>query len=90
MQMISDTLFDVLMNILQFVFGWINLPQFPDTLRESISTFLDLIFENVGFVGFFIHGTTLKIILPLFIILINFKFIYNFIMWILKKIEIFK
>ena len=59
---------------------------FPEDLLNSLYSFLDLIFENLTLLGFFIRPTTLTIVIPLLIILINFDKIYKFVMWILKKI----
>lgn len=72
-----------------FLFGWINLPDFPETLKNSITVFFDLIFDNLTFLGFFIRPATLKIVIPLLIILLNFEYIYRFLMWIVHKLPFF-
>lgn len=59
---------------------------FPDDLLNSLYTFLDLIFDNLTLLGFFIRPLTLTIVIPLLVILINFDKVYKFVMWILKKI----
>lgn len=83
---ILNTLLNGLYFIIDFLFGWINIPQVPDTLIYSINSFLNLIFDNLSLLGFFVRPTTLKILVPLIIIVINFKYIYKFIMWFLKKL----
>lgn len=83
---ILNTLLNGLYFIIDFLFGWINIPQVPDTLVDSINSFLNLIFDNLSLLGFFVRPTTLKILVPLIIIVINFKYIYKFIMWFLKKL----
>lgn len=83
---ILSFLFDILEKFIHLLFDWINIPSFPDTLRNSINSFLDLIFNNLSFLGFFIRPSTLKIIIPLLLILINFKYIYKISMWIIRKI----
>lgn len=83
---IFNTLLNGLYYILDFLFGWINLPQVPDSILNSINTFLDLIFENLSLLGFFIRPSTLKILVPLIIFAINFKWIYKMIMWFLRKL----
>lgn len=83
---ILNTLLNGLYFIIDFLFGWINIPQVPDTLIDSINSFLNLIFDNLSLLGFFVRPTTLKILVPLIIIVINFKYIYKFIMWFLKKL----
>lgn len=79
-------LWDFLFLLLDLLFGWINIPPFPDTLKNSINSFLDLIFNNLTFLGFFVRPATLKIIIPLAIFMFNFKYIYKLTMWIIKKI----
>ncbi len=72
--------------IIDFLFGWINIPQVPDTIINSINSFLNLIFGNLSLFGFFIRPFTLKILIPLVIFVINFKYIYKFFMWFIKKL----
>lgn len=79
-------LFDFLFVIIQLLFGWINVPAFPDELKASINTFLDLIFNNLTFLGFFVRPSTLRIIIPLSIFMFNFKYVYKLTMWIIRKI----
>lgn len=81
-----DTLMEWLYNIIQFVFSWINIPSFPAELTASIDNFLDLIFDNLSLLGFFIRPTTLKVVIPVLLIVINFELIYKLIMWIVRKL----
>lgn len=80
-----NSLLNGLYYIIDFLFGWISLPQVPTSITSSINSFLDLIFDNLSLLGFFIRPTTLRIIIPLIIVVINFKYIYKFIMWFLHK-----
>lgn len=79
-------LWDLLFMLIQILFGWINIPPFPEDLKNSINSFFDLIFNNLTFLGFFVRPTTLKIVIPLIIFIFNFKYIYKLSMWIIKKI----
>lgn len=81
-----DTIMEFLYNIVQIVFGWINLPDFPLDLTNSINSFLDLVFDNLSLLGFFIRPTTLKLVVPLLLIVINFELIYKLVMWIVRKL----
>lgn len=83
---IWDTIMEFLYNIVQIVFGWINLPDFPADLTNSINGFLDLVFDNLSLLGFFIRPTTLKLVVPLLLIVINFELIYKLVMWIVRKL----
>ena len=79
-------LWELLEILIHLLFGWINIPAFPEDLKNNINSFLDLIFGNLSMLGFFVRPTTLKIVVPLLIIVINFKYIYKISMWLIKKI----
>lgn len=84
--MILETLLNLVFGLLKIVFGWINIPAFPEDFTTSINTFLDLIFNNLTLLGFFIRPTTIMISVPILIILLNFEDVYKITMWILRKI----
>ncbi len=79
-------LWDLLEIVIHLLFGWINIPAFPSGLKSNINSFLDLVFGNLSMLGFFIRPSTLRIVIPLLIIVINFKYIYIISMWLIKKI----
>lgn len=84
--MIIQLILNLLKTLLFSVFCWINLPQFPEELTNSLNSFIDLIFDNLNLLGFFIRPATITIVIPVLIILINFDKVYKLTMWILKKI----
>lgn len=84
--MILEILLNTIMSLLKLCFNWINLPPFPVDLTGSINSFLDLIFNNLSLLGFFIRPATLVVGIPVLIILLNFDEVYKFTMWILRKI----
>lgn len=84
--MIIELLLNSLKAVIFAVFSWINIPGFPDDILNGLYNFLDLIFNNLTLLGFFIRPITLQIVIPILIILLNFDKIYKFTMWILKKI----
>ena len=84
--MIIQLILNLLKTLLFSVFSWINLPQFPEGLTNSLNSFIDLIFDNLNSLGFFIRPATIMIVIPVLIILINFDKVYKLTMWILKKI----
>lgn len=86
--MIIELILAVFMVVIQGVFSWINLPDFPPEVAEGISTFFDFIFDNCSLLSFFIRPTTVRIVIPIVIIALNFEHIYHFTIWILKKIPI--
>lgn len=84
--MIIETILNLLKNLLFVVFGWISLPAMPEGVTNSITSFLDLIFDNITLLGFFIRPVTFGIAIPVLIIILNFDKVYKLTMWILKKI----
>lgn len=85
-EMVFNTLMDWIYRVVQLCFSWINIPNFPVELRNSLDTFLNLIFDNLGLLGFFIRPLTIKIAVPILIVVINFELIYKLIMWIVRKL----
>ena len=84
--MIISGLLNLVKTLLYACFSWISLPAFPETLTNSINTFLNLIFDNLTLLGFFIRPATLTVSIPVLIILLNFDSVYKLTMWILRKI----
>ena len=81
-----DILMDWLYNIIKFCFSWINIPSFPAELSGSIDGFLSLIFDNLSLLGFFIRPVTIRLVVPILLIVINFELIYKLAMWIIRKL----
>lgn len=84
--MIIESLINLLLSLIKFCFSWLNLPAFPEEFTDLIGDFLDLIFDNVSLLGFFIRPTTLQILIPALIVVLNFDKVYHFVMWIIRKI----
>lgn len=87
--MILKAIFDLILGLLKLVFGLLpNVPQFPDSILSSLNTVFDTIFNNLDLLGLFVRIDTIKILVPLLIVAINFEHVYHFTMWILKKIPL--
>lgn len=84
--MIISSILDLFKSLLKVVFGFINLPPFPEVLASAIDTFLEIIFGSFSLLAFFVRPATIKIVVPVLIILINFEEVYKLTMFILKKI----
>ncbi len=84
--MIIESLLNLIFGLLKVCFSWLSIPAFPESLTNSIDTFLNLIFDNISLLGFFVRPLTISIVVPVLIILINFEDVYKFVMWILRKI----
>lgn len=84
--MILEAILNLFKGLLFICFSWINVPDFPTELTNNIDAFLDLIFNNLTLLGFFVRPITLQIAIPILIILLNFENLYKLTMWILRKI----
>lgn len=72
--------------VISIMYMFPDLPNLPESILDGLNSFLDLIFDNVGFVGIFVPISTIKIVVPLIILIINFDKIYKLVTWVLKKI----
>ncbi len=86
--MIITIILNLLKSLLFIAFGWINIPALPTEITTNLNSFLDLIFNNLTLLGFFIRPITLTITIPVLIIVLNFDNIYKFTMWIIRKLPI--
>lgn len=62
------------------------LPGMPQTVRSAIQNFFNLIFDNIGILGFFVPINFCVTFVGMAIAVENFEHIYSFIMWVLRKI----
>lgn len=88
--MILEAILNIFKALLFVCFSWISIPDFPAELTNTINSFLDLIFNNLTLLGFFIRPITLQISIPILIILLNFDNLYKLTMWILRKIPMLR
>ena len=86
--MIIELLLTLISAVIKIVFAIINLPPFPQDLQNSISTYMDSIFDNIGFLGFFVRPTTLSIVATTAIVVISFHRLYKVTVWIWNKLPI--
>lgn len=86
--MILEAIITLISSVFKILFSWINLPQAPQEIQDAINTYLDLIFDNLQFVGFFIRPTTLKVVAISAISLYTFSKLYKVTMWIYHKLPI--
>ena len=86
--MIVEALINLISGVLKVLFAWINLPQVPMEIQNSINGYLDLVFDNLQFLGFFIRPITFKIVATTAIALYTFSKLYKVTMWIYHKLPI--
>lgn len=84
--MILKLLMELVIGLLNLVFGWVSFPPMPDEIVNA-TDFLFTYMENaMGFLWLFVPRDLVLIILPLVLVLENFDKMYGIVMWILKKI----
>ena len=75
--------------LLTIIFGLLpDIPNFDSSVLNSLNGFINLIFDNLDLLGFFIDIELVGALIPWLIIILNFEHVYDFIMWIVRKIPI--
>ena len=72
--------------IFNFLFSWVNLPEVPASLSNTVNTYLNYIFNNLDILSFFVRVSTLQTIFKLFIAVYIFKYTFKIVMFIIHKI----
>lgn len=86
--MIIELLFNLIFGLINFILDLLpSVPNFDPALLNDFNYVLDLIFENAKLLGFFFPVNTIKVYLPLVLIVINFEHIYNLAMWVVTWIK---
>ena len=72
--------------ILELLFGWFSLPDFPSEVQTFVDEFFQAITNVIGIVGIFIDFNMVLILLPIVIAVINLDTAWKVFMFILRKI----
>lgn len=86
--MILEAIMTLCTGVIQLLFSWISLPDFPTGAKIAIDTYMALIFDNLDFLSFFINVNTLKIVALVAVSLFAFEHIYKIMMWVIHKIPL--
>lgn len=85
--MILQDFLNILLSSVEVILSILpDIPSLPDELLSSAYSFIDLIFDNVVLLGLFIPISTIKVVVPLVLVIVNFDKIYKVTMWVLNKI----
>ena len=84
--MILKLLFELVIGLLEIVFGWVSFPQLPSAVMDGIYNMLAFLRSGMGFVWLIIPRELVLVVLPIVLIIDNFDRLYSVVMWILKKI----
>lgn len=83
--MISDILVLVI-NGLSTLLQNSEIPSIPVSTYNKIANFLYSLFDNASFLNLVLDVDLLKILFPIAMGIIGFRYTYFFVMWIIKKI----
>lgn len=84
--MIVSSVLNLFVSLLELVFGWINLPSFPDSLMSVINQLVDYITASISIMAVFVNMNTVRTLIPLVIAVVEFDKLWTLTMFILKKI----
>ena len=84
--MIVKLLFELVIGLLNIVFGWVNFPDMPDAIVNALDTLLNAMISGIGFLWLIFPRDLVIVLLPVVLIVENFDKLYSVVMWILKKI----
>lgn len=84
--MIVQSLLSFVQSMYQNMFGWLNLPDMPAKVVDTVDWFLDLLFDNIGILGFFVRWNTVVALVPIAIVIINLDKVYDLIIWVVNKL----
>lgn len=86
--MIVEALLNAIFILLTTVIS--KLPDIPDIspgMIDSFDKFLKTIFSNTRLLGFFFPINTIKVFIPLVLIVLNFEHIYHLLIWVISWIK---
>lgn len=86
--MILKGILDIIFGLLKTLFGWIDLPDMPETITNVIDQVIGYIVDGLPVIWVFFDKQVVTVVLVLVLAIVNFDKIYYFIMWLLKKLPI--
>ena len=85
--MIIEGLFNLIYTLLGVVLTPFQIiPDMPSNVDNYLNKFFDFIFDPIRIVVFFFPVGFIKIVIPVFLVIINMEKIWNAILWVLKKL----
>lgn len=84
--MILELLCNLVLGLLEFIFGWVSFPALPASIDSAINTVLYYIEMGMGVVWLIVPRGLVLAGLPIILVVENFDRLYSITMWIIKKI----
>lgn len=84
--MIVSSVLNLFVGMLELVFGWIQLPNLPDSIMSIIDTVFGYITGSIGLLGVFVDLDVVMVLIPLVIAVARFDDLWKMTMFVLRKI----
>lgn len=84
--MIIKLLFELIIGLLEIVFGWVSFPPMPEAVTSAFDVVLNAMSSAMGFVWLVVPRDLVLVVIPVILVVENFDKLYSIVMWILKKI----
>ena len=84
--MIVSSVLNLFVGMLELVFGWIQLPNLPDSIMSIIDTVFEYITGSIGLLGVFVDLDVVMVLIPLSIAVARFDDLWKMTMFVLRKI----
>lgn len=84
--MIVSSVLNLFVGMLELVFGWIQLPNLPDSIMSIIDTVFGYITGSIGLLGVFVDLDVVMVLIPLAIVVARFDDLWKMTMFVLRKI----
>lgn len=84
--MILRLLMELVIGLLELVFGWVSFPPMPEAVTSACEIVFTSVESAMGILWLIVPRELVLVILPIVLVVENFDMMYSIIMWILKKI----
>lgn len=87
--MVVEGILNALKSVIFTLFSWIDLPNMSDYgtgFEDAFALIGDMLESSQCIINLFLPWNIVKFGLPIVIVVMNFEHIYNFVMWVIKKI----
>lgn len=86
--MIIYGILSILIELITFLFGWLNLPDMPEVLTQYIDVMMGYIVDGLPLLWLFFDKSVVTVCLVIALACVNFDKVYGFTMWIIAKLPL--
>lgn len=84
--MIIKLLFNLIITLLNLVFGWVSFPAMPTAVTDSLNVLIEYIESGIALCWLIVPRQLVIAVIPVILVCENFDKLYSVVMWVLKKI----